>query len=815
MNCPAVIEFNGKLSCTVPEIKGSSDQVDLNEHDHKYLHWDDSAPQVILYGKIGSKSFKDLHEKLKILASQGRIQYIFRHFIQENQSGPLRISGYGVELQIKSSEYKAQDDRKVNTEGLDEEEHEGEQSKDELNGFHFDVLASRFPEDTEKLAEFKQFLLDENNPMAPLKVWQLQDLSLQVAARVLNSPPEKQLSELMEISQNFPSYARPLSKTSVPKDLKKEVKKNRDIFYEKMSIQPSDAALFINGLYFDMDYVDIFTILETVKSEAKVLDGLGRIGISDSVASKLTSVDFSNANKLSYGIDIRDTAVNWVNDLEKDKMYDRWPRDIMEMLRPTFPGMMRSVRKNFFNIVVICDPAKAKCRPVLKMLESFYLHSAPTRIGIVFAVDPDQDKNGSNDPGCALLNAYNYIRQKETNTDALAFITKVYSSIDDDAQDVTVEDVHDNFKAKYGEVKEVFEEDSEYDIGRVLAKDFIDRSGLVLDSPQVLMNGVPMDQSNLNAEDFEEALMMAIMKETTPIQKAIYHNKLKDEDDCLDYLMKQPNIMPRLNDRILKSEDLNFLDLTGESLPSLKLNTFAALNSKELMAGTMANHMQYVNSHKDSSKLHILTVWAIVDLESKQGREILRGALAQLKSSNQLRVGIIFNSAEPGFATKVTRAALESQTSNTGLRNILGKILKEDTLKSLQNGKKKLEDYDIPGADMEALIKAFNAEKSTDMLDIHQIFVKKGLTGFDVGQNGILLNGRIIGPLKSGEHFGVDDFNLLDKFSMSSFGEKLVNTLYSNFDVKDNPEISNLAMKLSSLLVSRPESKTRHTISYR
>ena len=115
----------------------------------------------------------------------------------------------------------------------------------------------------------------------------------------------------MEISQNFPSYARPLSKTSVPKDLKKEIKKNRDIFYEKMNVQPSDAALFINGLYFDMDYVDIFTILETVKSEAKVLDGLGRIGISDSVASKLTSVDFSNPNKLSYGIDIRDSAVNW------------------------------------------------------------------------------------------------------------------------------------------------------------------------------------------------------------------------------------------------------------------------------------------------------------------------------------------------------------------------------------------------------------------------------------------------------------------------------------------------------------------------
>ena len=48
-------------------------------------------------------------------------------------------------------------------------------------------------------------------------------------------------------------------------------------------------------------------------------------------------------------------------------------------------GMMRSVRKNFFNLVIICDPSKAKCRPLIKMLESFYLHRAPTRIGIIFA----------------------------------------------------------------------------------------------------------------------------------------------------------------------------------------------------------------------------------------------------------------------------------------------------------------------------------------------------------------------------------------------------------------------------------------------
>ena len=87
----------------------------------------------------------------------------------------------------------------------------------------------------------------------------------------------------------------------------------------------------------------------------------------------------------------------------------------------------------------------------------------------------------------------------------------------------------------------------------------------------------------------------------------------------------------------------------------------------------MAKHIKYLNSHKDESKLHVLTAWAVVDLESKQGREIVRGALSQLKSSNQMRVGLILNTANPGYASKLTQAALDSQTSNTGLRNILGK----------------------------------------------------------------------------------------------------------------------------------------------
>lgn len=100
------------------------------------------------------------------------------------------------------------------------------------------------------------------------------------------------------------------------------------------------------------------------------------------------------------------------------------------------------------------------------------------------------------------------------------------------------------------------------------------------------MNGVPLEKKSLNGEDFEEALMMSIMKVTNELQRAVYRNMLKDEDNVLDYLMKQPNIMPRLNDRILKAEDAKFVDLSGEVGQGdvSKIEKFAPLSKADMAA---------------------------------------------------------------------------------------------------------------------------------------------------------------------------------------------------------------------------------------
>jgi hypothetical protein len=83
-------------------------------------------------------------------------------------------------------------------------------------------------------------------------------------------------------------------------------------------------------------------------------------GISDLHMSSLLALDFSGSGSSNseYAIDIRDSAVMWVNDIEHDKQYRRWSDSLMELLRPTFPGMLRSVRRNLYNLVsfAIYDP---------------------------------------------------------------------------------------------------------------------------------------------------------------------------------------------------------------------------------------------------------------------------------------------------------------------------------------------------------------------------------------------------------------------------------------------------------------------------
>jgi len=77
-------------------------------------HWfgvrEIERPTLVLYAPFASASFNGLHTVLKELVTAGRINYLYRHVVEKGaDSNPVFLSGYGVELQIKSTEYKAVD----------------------------------------------------------------------------------------------------------------------------------------------------------------------------------------------------------------------------------------------------------------------------------------------------------------------------------------------------------------------------------------------------------------------------------------------------------------------------------------------------------------------------------------------------------------------------------------------------------------------------------------------------------------------------------------------------------------------------------
>lgn len=93
-------------------------------------------------------------------------------------------------------------------------------------------------------------------------------------------------------------------------------------------------------------------------------------------------------------------------------------------------------------------------------------------------------------------------------------------------------------------MNEILGEDSDYDYGRQLATEFVERLGFEK-SPQALMNGVPLEESLLNEKKFEEAVLSEVLMQTMPLQKAVFNGQLTDDIEAVDFVMGQANVMPR------------------------------------------------------------------------------------------------------------------------------------------------------------------------------------------------------------------------------------------------------------------------------
>jgi len=134
--------------------------------------------------------------------------------------------------------------------------------------------------------------------------------------------------------------------------MKKEIKVNQDMFSSILNLQPQDTAIFINGMFFDLDVVDVISLLEVLREEHRTMQGLHTVGISDKQIKALMGLDFSSFSDSSdYALDIRDSSIVWVNDITTDERFRRASDSYRDLFQPVFSGFFRIIRRNLYNLV--------------------------------------------------------------------------------------------------------------------------------------------------------------------------------------------------------------------------------------------------------------------------------------------------------------------------------------------------------------------------------------------------------------------------------------------------------------------------------
>lgn len=813
-NQDTFVQIDIEVICSIDKLRENlnSQKEDLVKlvtysFDHVYPGSENNSRTFILHGDFGSNSFSTYHKILSKEARSGNIRYVVRHYLVNNtNNNPVRLSGYGVELHLKSTEYKNQDDA---PKSHDDTFKNGADDETELKGFDFKILKNRFPSLSASLDQLRYSLLKGNEEITQLKAWEFQDLGLQATRAITEVQGDESLQVLQFIAHNFPMQAHTLLHHKVTDALRAEIKHNIEVFGRSLNIIPPDGALFINGLFFDADTMDLGAIVETMRSEVHVLESLHKNNIRGPLAAALLALDLSGASNKEFAIDIRDTAVMWINDIETDPQYRRWPSSVMDLLRPAFPGMLRNIRKNIFNLVLVVDPLNPASRNLIKLAESFIIHQAPVRLGLIFDTR-SAEKDTAKDYN-SIICAYNYVTQNKEGRSALGFLTDVFAAADA-TEKVRHTHIRSQFKKTFsnlsgGKIDDILGNDSDYDYGKQLSQEFIERLGFA-NSPQALLNGVPMQQSILTSDsEFEEAIFSEIIQQTSSLQKAVYKGDLTDTDSIIDYLMNQDHVMPRLNQRILSTDTSKFLDFSGKEYKDLtNVQDLAQLSNRDMTATLLSNikyfEVKHATERIGNYELNFLTIWIIADIEKPEGRELLENALNYLKFGSSVRIGFLPNVESSSISNKYNLNRLAWAATQT-LPSVEATDL---VLKWLNNPNSIIE---IPNVVNEML-------SSTELhIKMLRVYVQR-IFGLPKSLRLVVGNGKIFGPLSTGEKFNIEDFELIDRFNAFQYADKirkiLKQSVENEADTTDDTEInSNTLLKLYASLVPR-QSKTRFKI---
>ncbi|CCU82919.1 UDP-glucoseglycoprotein glucosyltransferase precursor [Blumeria hordei DH14] len=555
--------------------------------------------------------------------------------------------------------------------------------------------------------------VDEVEDLRPLSASELSPLGVKAGSYIMQS--KSPLDTLLKVTRDFPKYSSQLVSHNVAPQFLNEHRYNRN-----QLVPEGHGIIWMNGIQLTERQFEAFNLLDVLRKERHLISGIRALGLTAADAIRLVShpqVSAVQSTNEDQRYDWRDekeggNAIIWMNNLEEDQRYAEWPRALSAMLQRVHPGQLPTIRRDSFNLVVPVDFSEPEdIALVVNTLLGFVTRRLCVRIGIVpITLTPSAVNQAkiiyhlTNTYG--LQSAVSYlVRSSE------AKLEEGVSSLTFDHATRVGKPINEKPQLSLKEVLESDEirkqvEASKKWLHRLSAEDSI---------PPVFMDGV------------------VIPRHDSWLQTAIFHGVFEEEEEDQVWL---PSIF--LDEALSHRNPL----IIPESPSSLKVFDLHVLLSKY---EDLLNELPRLEA--DPSSIH--SDWAyiilIADLNSIAGQKLAITTADFGEKTHSIDLRIAHNPlsyTSPGLSDSIYTHLLDRDFSGWDRNGNLGDILKSEST---------------------SRDKALQTEAAKFWKSFSPFIETLGLLP---GQNAILINGRLVGPISDSSASG---WSLEDLITLLSF----------------------------------------------
>ncbi|KAK5168775.1 killer toxin resistant protein [Saxophila tyrrhenica] len=716
------VPFSGQRYCS-PELDATTAQPlgkagePLHQLPFDRILGDAASEQPsILYGDITSESFRKFHKTISQTAKGGKTSYRVRY--QPSTSSevrPLTVSGYGVELALKRTDYIVIDDR---TEG--EEASEGTKQAGEA------ILSE-----------------EEVSDLRPLSASELVRLGMKAATFVMNS--EAPFDTLVRLSQDFPKHSGAIAAVNVSKDFIEEHISNRE------QILPSGFnVLWVNGVQIVARDLDAYSLLEHLRRERKMINGVRELGLSGAEAIDLLSHEAITESQVEQSVqrhDWRDESeggevIMWLNDIEKDKRYAEWPSSVSALLQRTYPGQLPPVRRDIHNLIIPIDfSSYADVTLVVENIQMFVKRTLPIRFGLVPLIKSPAGEQQAK-AVYHLLDTYGLAAALSYLENSLEAAGRKFGA----PQSQQFEDAVEGRKVRHDSpvmgIQQVLEADSlETRIESAAA--YLKRLGVNEATPTIFINGVPIQRS----DDWLQQMSTQLTRDNRALQQAVYETSVGEEDYLPNVFLAAANL--RRVPLVVPEDDKDIRHLDLGDLPE-----FAKLPSLPANADTIERELVHMT--------------VIADLDTLGGLEQIMEAWLFQREHDNVELAFLHNPSGP-IAERRFASVFGEKVDQDFMSEVLDgcdMLVAEDKLAS-----EHLKAGDAATFDQREEIyrKLYFEGSSFSNAEVDQFVVKHWAPfrsivqagGLQQGQGAVIFNGRVVGPIEDSTILEVDGLEAL------------------------------------------------------